>query len=138
METQLMHLKILLPSRIFADIRDVIRIVAETSAGHYGFLPQRLDCVAELEPGIFSYETAGGKTNYIAVDIGVLVKAGLEVTVSTRHAIGGVELGKLQETVEKEFLKLDEEEKNVRYVMTKLESSFMLRLQKFEKHRNEF
>lgn len=137
MEAQLMHLKILLPSRIFAEVRDVQRIIAETADGHYGFLPQRLDCVAELEPGIFSYETAGGKTTYVAVDIGVLVKAGLEVTVSARHAIGGVDLGKLQETVEKEFLELDEEEKNVRYVMAKLESSFMLRLQKFEKHRNE-
>ncbi|AVR44434.1 F0F1 ATP synthase subunit epsilon [Christiangramia fulva] len=132
-----MHLKILLPSRIFAEVRDVKRIVAETSEGHYGFLPQRLDCVAELEPGIFSYETAGGKTTYVAVDIGILVKSGLEVMVSARHAIGGVDLGKLQETVEKEFLKLDEEEKNVRYVMAKLESSFIQRLQKFEKHKNE-
>ncbi|MFZ0490126.1 MAG: F0F1 ATP synthase subunit epsilon [Salegentibacter sp.] len=137
MENQLMHLKILLPSRIFAEVKNVQRIVAETGDGQYGFLPQRLDCVAELQPGIFSYETTDGKTTYVAVDIGILVKAGLEVTVSARHVIGGVDLGKLQETVEKEFLELDEEEKNVRYVMAKLESNFMLRLQKFEKHRNE-
>ncbi len=58
MEEQFMHLKILLPSRIFSEVKNVKRIVAETGEGHYGFLPQRLDCVAELEPGIFSYETA--------------------------------------------------------------------------------
>ena len=57
MATQSMHLKILLPFRVFADIQNVNRVVIETSAGSYGLLPQRLDCVAALVPGIFEYET---------------------------------------------------------------------------------
>lgn len=131
-----MHLKILLPSRIFSEVEGIRSIVAETCAGHYGFLPGRLDCVTELEPGILSYTTSDGKTTYIAVDIGVLVKEGREVTISARHAVGGVDLGQLKQTVEKEFLELDETEKNMRYVMAKLESSFLLRLQKFQKGSN--
>lgn len=132
MELQSMHLKILLPFAIFTDMQNVKRIVAETSGGQYGFLPQRLDCVAALVPGILIYESIGGGIKYVAVDKGILVKAGENVTVSVRNAIGGPDLGKLHEQVEKEFIESDENEKNVRHVMAKMESSFMLQLQKFQ------
>ena len=52
-----MHLKILLPSHIFADKTGVKRIVAETREGAFGLLPNRLDCVAALTAGILIYET---------------------------------------------------------------------------------
>lgn len=52
--------------------------------------------------------------------------------VSVRNAIGGSDLGKLHESVEKEFKELDDNEKNIRSVMAKMESSFMLRLLKFK------
>ncbi len=58
------------------------RIVAETRQGAFGILPQRLDCVAALEPGILIYETNGDEEQYVALDEGVLVKNGLEVLVS--------------------------------------------------------
>ncbi len=132
MPVQSMNLKILLPFKVFADVKNVKRIVAETSGGQYGFLPQRLDCVAALVPGILTYESAESGTKYLAVDKGILVKAGENVTVSVRNAIGGSDLGKLHESVEKEFKELDENEKNVRSVMEKMESSFMQRLQKFQ------
>ncbi len=132
METQSMNLKILLPFKVFADVQNIKRIVAETNAGQYGFLPQRLDCVAALVPGIFTYESATGSVKYLAVDKGILIKAGESVTVSVRNAIGGSDLGKLHESVEKEFKELDDNEKNVRSVMAKMESNFMLRLQKFQ------
>ena len=56
MQPTLMTLKILLPFRIFAVQNAVTRIVAETREGAFGLLPQRLDCVAALEPGILTYE----------------------------------------------------------------------------------
>ena len=128
-----MNLKILLPFKVFMEAKNVQRIVAETADGQYGFLPQRLDCVAALVPGILTYETTLGGIKYIAVDEGILVKTGTEVTVSVRNAIGGADLGKLHESVEKEFKDIDDNEKNVRSVMAKMESSFMVRLQKFQK-----
>ena len=112
-----MDLKILLPFRIFAEIKNVSSIVAETSEGFFGLLPQRLDCVAALVPGIFTYETETKSIHYLAVDEGVLVKAGTQVLVSVRNAIGGADLGRLRESVENEFMKLDDSEKNVRSVM---------------------
>jgi F-type H+-transporting ATPase subunit epsilon len=120
---QLMNLKILLPFKVFIETKNVKRIVAETGDGQYGFLPQRLDCVAALVPGILTYEATTGGIKYIAVDEGILVKAGTEVSVSVRNAIGGADLGKLHESVEKEFKDLDDNEKNVRSVMAKMESS---------------
>ena len=71
-----MTLKILLPSEIFVNKTDVVRIVAETPDGSFGLLPHRLDCVAALAPGILTYETKEDGTVYLAVDEGVLVKTG--------------------------------------------------------------
>jgi len=133
METSLMNLKILLPFRVFAEIKNVSRIVMETSKGSYGLLPNRLDCVAALVAGIFTYETEDNAVHYLAVDEGVLVKEGFQVLASVRNAIGGADLGKLRESVEKEFENLDEKEKNVRSVMAKMESGFIYRLEQFRK-----
>ncbi len=128
-----MNLKIIFPFKVFSETNDVTRIVAETNEGSLGLLPQRLDCVAALVPGIFTYETETGGIQYVAVDEGILVKAGAQVMVSVRNAIGGVDLGKLHETVEKEFLEMDESEKSINQVMSKLETSIIQSLEKFRK-----
>lgn len=133
MENELMTIKILLPFRIFAKVINVERIVAETGEGSFGILPQRLDCVAALVPGIFTYKTETEGVQYLAIDEGILVKAGPEVLVSVRNAIGGADLGKLRESVEKDFVELDENERKVRSVMAKLESGFIYNLEKFSK-----
>ena len=126
-----MNLKVLLPFRIFAEKTDVSRIVAETRDGSFGLLPQRLDCVAALAPGILIYENEAEGEVFVAVDEGVLVKNGLNVLVSVRNAIGGTDLGKLQDTVKREFLNVNEREQSVRSVMAKMESGFIRRLAVF-------
>lgn len=124
MEKPLMNLKILLPFKVFADIKNVSSIVMETSEGSYGLLPQRLDCVAALVPGIFTYET-DGTSHYVAVDNGVMVKAGAQVLVSVRNAFGGADLGKLGDLVKKDFKSEDENQKQVNTVIAKLERGFI-------------
>jgi len=127
-----MNLKVLLPFQIFAEQSGVSRIVAETRAGSFGLLPHRLDCVAALSPGILIYQTAEGGEVYVAVDEGVLVKTGQDVLVSVRRAMGGRDLGQLRHAVEQEFLTLDEEERNVRSVMDKLETGLLRRLAAYQ------
>jgi F-type H+-transporting ATPase subunit epsilon len=127
MPTSFMHLKILLPFQVFAENASVSSIVAETREGSFGLLPHRLDCVAALVPGILSYQTESGPEVLVAVDEGVLVKAGLDVLVSVRRAIGGTDLGQLRAAVEKEFLTLDEAEQSVRVAVAKLETGFLRR-----------
>jgi F-type H+-transporting ATPase subunit epsilon len=127
-----MNLRILLPFGVFAEKADVLRVVAETTDGSCGLLPHRLDCVAALVPGILTYEAKDRVTVYVAIDQGVLVKAGAQVTVSVRRAIGGSDLGQLKAAVEREFLKLDEQERNVRTAVAKMETGLMGRLAEFE------
>jgi len=128
-----MDLKILLPFKIFVETKNVLRIVFETSKGSYGLLPQRLDCVSAIVPGIFTYESETGVPHYLAVDAGVLVKAGAQVLVSVRNAIGGADLGKLGDTVKKEFTDTDAAQKKSNELMLKLESGFINRFEKFRK-----
>lgn len=128
-----MRLDVLLPHQVFAGIDDVLRIVAETDSGSLGLLPMRLDCVARLTAGILTYETAASGTVYLAVDEGILVKTGDVVRVSVRNAIGGMELGRLRAAVEREFLNLDEGERQVRSVLARLESGFIRRFAEFHR-----
>ena len=123
-----MNLKILLPFQIFAEKTGVSRIVVETREGSFGLLPHRLDCVAALAPGILTYETGADGEVFVAVDEGVLVKAGPDVLVSVRGALGGADLDRLHEAVEREFLKLGEHEQSVRSVLVKMESAFIRRM----------
>ena len=131
MSSSRMQLKILLPSRIFGEIKDVTRIVAQTQQGSFGILPHRLDCVAALAPGILSYATEEAADVYIAVDEGVLVKMGFQVLVSVRHAIGGAEIGQLRQAIEREFLTLDDQEKSLRMAVAQLESGLIRRFAEF-------
>ncbi|MHC4375528.1 MAG: F0F1 ATP synthase subunit epsilon [Planctomycetota bacterium] len=126
-----MHLRVLLPFQVFAEKAEVSRIVAETIAGSFGLLPQRLDCVAALVPGILTYESAAEGEVFLAVDEGVLVKAGREVLVSVRRAVGGSDLGQLEDLVETRFLDIDASERDARSSMARLESGFLHRLAAF-------
>jgi F-type H+-transporting ATPase subunit epsilon len=126
-----MHLKLLLPFRVFAEETDVSRIVAETREGSFGLLPHRLDCVAALAPGILIYETEAAGEVYVAVDEGVLIKSHMEVLVSVRNAIAGTDLGALRESVEREFMTLTDREEGVRSVLARMESGFISRLAEF-------
>lgn len=127
-----MRLEILLPFRVFADARAVTRIVAQTLQGSLGLLPRRLDCVAALTPGILSYESESGVESFVAVDAGVLVKVGPQVTVAVRRAIAGDDLQQLRQAVEKEFLAIDEQEQTVRSAMARLETGLMRRFVDFQ------
>jgi F-type H+-transporting ATPase subunit epsilon len=129
----LMNLKVLLPFQIFADRTGVSRIVAETREGSFGLLPHRLDCVAALAPGILTYQLGAQAEVYVAVDEGVLIKTGLDVLISVRNAIEGMDLAQLHAAVEREFLHLNEREQSVRSVMAKMETDFISRLAEFHR-----
>lgn len=123
-----MNLKVLLPFEVFTEKAGVSRIIAETREGSFGLLPHRLDCVAALAPGILTYETETGGEVFVAVDEGVIVKAGPDVLVSVRRALAGADLGQLREAVEREFLTLDEQEKSLRTVVAKMEGALIRRM----------
>ncbi len=132
MKPAFMNLKVCAPFEVFSETSDVARIVAETLNGSFGLLPHRLDCVAALVPGILIYESETEGEVFLAIDEGVLVKTGFEVLVSVRNAIGGADLATLRDSVEREFLNLNERERSVRSVLAKMESGFIRRLAEFD------
>ncbi len=128
----LMNLRILLPFQVFAEKADVVRIVARTSAGSFGILPHRSDCVAALTPGILIYESRDDGETMVAVDEGALIKTGQDVLISVRRATAGRDLDRLKDQVEKEFLALDDQEMKVRSVVAKLEAGLVNRIAAFD------
>ena len=129
-----MNLEILLPSRIFAEQSAVSRLVVETSNGSLGILPNRLDCAAVLVPGILIYE-ASSVVSYVALDEGILVKAGAEVRISVRRALAGSTLEELQETVKRRFSVTDQRQRDTRVALSKLEAGLVGRLARLQRER---
>lgn len=127
MNASLMTLRLLLPFQVLIEQSDVSRIVAETYQGAFGILPQRLDCIAVLCPGILIYEHNEEGETYVAIDQGVLIKKHKQVLISVHNAVVGKDLEQLSETVRREFLTLNEEEQNARTVLSKVECAFVRR-----------
>jgi F-type H+-transporting ATPase subunit epsilon len=121
-----MLLKILLPAEIMLE-QEVKKIVAEAENGSFCLMPNHIDFVATLAPGIFTYETIGGIQELLAMDVGTLVKKGNDVSVSTRNAVRAPDLGKLKQVVVEQYEILDEREKMVRSTSAKLEASLIRR-----------
>ena len=122
----MMLLKILLPAEIMLE-HEVRKIVAEAEDGSFCLMPNHIDFVATLAPGIFTYEPASGGQELLAMDVGTLVKKGNHVLVSTRNAVRAPDLGKLKQVVVEQYEILDEREKMVRATSAKLEASLIRR-----------
>jgi F-type H+-transporting ATPase subunit epsilon len=121
-----MLLKILLPAEVLIT-QEVKKIVAEAENGSFCLMPNHIDFVATLAPGIFTYEPASGGQELLAMDAGTLVKKGSNVLVSTRNAMRAPDLGKLKQVVVEQYDILDEREKMVRSASARLEASLIRR-----------
>lgn len=119
-----MKLKLLTPTKVIID-QPVKKIIAEGEHGHFCLLPQHIDFLAALVPGLLSFEDEEKNEQFVAVDEGVLVKRGDEVLVSTRQATPGTNLEQLRDKVREEFATLDEAERAAHAATAKLEASFL-------------
>lgn len=121
-----MMLRILLPAEVMLK-QEVNKIIAEAENGSFCLMPNHIDFVATLAPGIFTYEPVGGGQEILAMDVGTLVKKGSDVLVSTRNAVRAPDLGKLKDVVVRQYDALDEREKMVRSAAARLEASLIRR-----------
>jgi F-type H+-transporting ATPase subunit epsilon len=129
-----MRLRILLPTDIFLD-DEVAKIVCEAGNGAFCLLPRHIDFVAALVPGVLSYVTPDGIEHYVAIDEGTLVKVGRDVLISVLDAVGGVGLDELQAQVGHRFRRLDEDERDARSALARLEAGALRRLYELERER---
>ena len=123
-----MNLKVLLPIEILLNC-PVSKVTAEAENGSFCLLPQHIDFVTALVPGILSFEREEDKKEvFLATDEGILLKCGTEVLVSTRAAARGTDLETLQQTVEEEYRTLTERQKQARTALARLEAAFIRQL----------
>lgn len=86
----------------------VAKVVATGAGGSRGFLPRHADFVMPLTRSIMSCTDEGGVSTFFAVDGGVLVKKGHEVTVVTRQAVKAERMEDLPQGVLASFAQADE------------------------------
>ncbi len=127
-----MRLKVLLPTEVLID-EAVIKVTGEAENGSFTLLPRHIDFVAALVPGLLSFVSVENREEFLAVDEGILVKCGPQVTVSTRNAALGPDLGSLKQTIEEQFQVLDERERVARSAAVKLEADLVRRFIELEK-----
>jgi len=127
-----LRLRIFLPSEIFIDT-EVAKVVGESPAGSFVILPRHIDIATALVPSILAYYPARRQELFLAVNGGILVKQGDDVSVATRMAIKG-ELGALRDTVDKIINEVDERERKTRTAVAKLEADLVRRFVEFGKN----
>lgn len=125
MVDSLMHMKIVLPFEILLEKEGVARITVETSKGSAGILPLRLDCVMFLVPGILTYQCHGNEEQYVAIDEGLLIKKGQNVSISVRQGIAQADLGTIRKTIEERLKAREKKEQHMRKTLSQLESSLV-------------
>ena len=128
-----MNCKILLPSEVFFN-KEVAKIVAEAGNGSFCLLPQHIDFVAALVPGLLRVVEMDNKEEFYAVDEGILVKRGSDVMVSTRNVIRIPDLGQLKQVVDEQFKALDDKEKAARTAAARLEADLVRRFMELRKY----
>ncbi len=126
-----MRLEVITPTEVCLDV-PVRRIRAEGPEGHFGILPGHGDFVSELVPGILVYTPEEGRERFVAVYAGTLVKCGHRVRVAVQSAIAGDDLACLRTRVEREFRQQDEDERDARAALARLEAGMIRRFRKLE------
>ena len=128
-----MRLTVYLPDKVALQ-EEVTRIKAEAENGWFGLLPKHVDFVTALVPSVMTFQLVGKPEEYLAIDRGILVKCGPEVSVSTRAAVRGLDLVGLENNVESQFRAQAEREKESLAYETKLEADLVRGLLELEKH----
>lgn len=127
-----MNLKVWAPAELVLN-EEVAKVKAEAETGWFCVLPRHVDFVTALVPGILIYQTPAGQDGYLAVDEGILVKCGSEVSVSVRDAARGASLGALRDTVESHFHGQHDKDRAARVFEAKLEAELVRQLLSVEK-----
>lgn len=125
-----MRLRVQTPTQVLID-EPADRVIAEGEHGSFGLLPNHVDFLAALTPGMLSFVDESGGEQFAAVDAGILVKRGDEVLVSTRQATRGTRLEELRATLRDEFAALDEQERAAHAATAELEAGFLRRYLEF-------
>lgn len=114
-----MNLRIMMPYTV-AFNGSVSQITLDAIDGFFTLKPKHMDFINALKTGIISYKK-DEKEFFIACSGGVIVKKGEDVFISTPMAILGENLDELKKKIAIDFQNMEEERKEVRVSMARLE-----------------
>ncbi len=122
-----MRLLLTVPSGKLVD-QQVARMSAESNHGSFTVLPRHADTALLLVPGLLSFHDERGEETFVAVDHGLLVKAGGQVRVACQRAVVSGDLGSAEAAVRSRFLTQGESDKRARTALLRLEAEILRRL----------
>ena len=117
-----MRLRIVTPLTVAVDQADVHALRAEDASGGFGILPCHTDFLTSLTVGVVRWGGGDGVQHFCAVRRGVLsVDTAHDVTVATREAVLGDDLGALEGSILAGFQKAADAERTERVDSTRLQ-----------------
>ena len=127
-----MNVTLRLPTRIlFAG--QAMRLTAVAQDGGFGLLPNHTDFVTALVPSVLTLRLADGTEKIFGIDEGILVKKGHDVSISALRGVKGDDLASLKDTVEDSFVQMDEDERQARSAMSRLEANMVRRFAQLQR-----
>lgn len=105
----------------------VTRVSAEAPHGTFTILPRHADTVLLVVPGLLAFFGESGEETFVAVDHGVLVKAGPQVRVACQRAVVGGRLEDAEAAVRDRFLEGSDSDRRARSALLRLEAEIMRR-----------
>ncbi len=127
-----MNVTLRLPTRTLFEGR-ANRISAVAPNGAFGILPNHVDFVTAIVPSVLTLRLADGSEKIFGLDEGLLVKKGHEVVVVALRGVRGDDLGTLQDTVQASFIQMDEEERQARSALSRLEADMVRRFAELQR-----
>ena len=109
------------------------RLTAMAQNGAFGIWPNHADFVTALVPSVMALRLTDGTEAIFGIDEGLLVKKGHKVTVTALRGVHGDDLGTLQDTVEASFVQMDEEERQARSALSRLEADMVRRFAELQR-----
>jgi F-type H+-transporting ATPase subunit epsilon len=109
------------------------KITAVAPNGAFGILPNHIDFVTALVPSVLTLRQSNGSEEIFGLDEGLLVKKGDRVVVVALRGVRGDDLSTLENTVEASFIQMDEEERQARSALSRLEADMVRRFAELQR-----
>lgn len=122
-----MRFLLTVPSGVLVD-QSVRRVSAESVHGAFTILERHADTALLVVPGLLAFHDDENIETFVAVDNGVLVKAGAQVRVACQRAVVSGDLGSAEAAVRSRFLERSESDQRARAALLRLEAEILRRL----------
>lgn len=127
-----MNVILRLPNRTLFEGR-AARMTAVAPNGAFGIWPNHIDFVTALVPSVMTLQLVDGSEEIFGLDEGVLVKKGHDISVAALRGVRGDDLDSLQDTVQASFVQMDEDERQARSALSRLEADMVRRFAELQR-----